>query len=277
MKNLKTLLILVMTLSVITFQSCQDNDDKTARIQLKLVDAPGDYLEVNVEIVDVQYNINEGEAGWQSFSMPEGGYPEQVDLTELISGTSLMLTDDIIPAGMLKQIRLVLGENNTVLIEGDENQEPELKHLDTPSALQSGLKLNLNEKLEPGFTYAFVLDWNVQESVVEAGSTGMYNLKPVIKATAEARSGSVQGNVAEVIDEVQTAMENVVVEIYSGEVMVAETLTDANGDFLIQGLEEGAYQLKINQEGYTDYMEEINVTVGEVTSLSETIILTLVP
>jgi len=39
------------------FQSCNDENDKvgnTARIQLKLVDAPGDYEQVNIEIIDIQ-------------------------------------------------------------------------------------------------------------------------------------------------------------------------------------------------------------------------------
>ena len=47
--------IAVMVLSMIFIQSCNnDDEDNTARVQLKLVDLPGDYLEVNVNIVDVQ-------------------------------------------------------------------------------------------------------------------------------------------------------------------------------------------------------------------------------
>ncbi len=50
------LLFLFTILITLGFQSCNDENDKvgnTARIQLKLVDAPGDYEQVNIEIIDI--------------------------------------------------------------------------------------------------------------------------------------------------------------------------------------------------------------------------------
>ena len=263
LKNLRTLLFIGIAIVSLAFiQSCNsDSTDNTARVQLVLVDAPGDYLEVNIEIIDIQYNSSDSEDGWMSFTS-ESGYPINVDLTELIAGNSLLLTDQIIPSGMLKQIRLVLSDNNTLMIEGIEGLIP----LDTPSAQQSGLKLNLNEELEAGFSYTFILDWNVQESVVKAGNSGMYNLKPVIRVTAEVNSGSISGKVIETIAETEVALENVTVEVYTtGDVLVADSLTDVEGNFLIQGLEAGGYILKIAREGYQDYESaEIVVTVGNI-------------
>ena len=121
-------------------QGCaNDDENNTARVQLKLVDAPGDYLEVNVEIVDIQFNNSDSEAGWVSFGTPED-YPINVDLTTLIAGNSLLLADQLIPSGKLKQIRLVLVDGNTLKIDGQADMMP----LKTPSAMQSGLKLNMN-------------------------------------------------------------------------------------------------------------------------------------
>jgi Domain of unknown function (DUF4382)/Carboxypeptidase regulatory-like domain len=263
LKKLKFFVIAsVAIVSVVFSQSCSnENSEDASRVQLKLVDAPGDYLEVNIEIIDIQYNSSDYEEGWKSFT-PETGYPIGVDLTELIAGNSLLLTDQIIPAGMLKQIRLVLSNNNTLKIEGVEG----LIDLDTPSALQSGLKLNLDAELEGGFSYTFILDWNVQESVVEAGASDKYNLKPVIKVSAEVNSGSISGKVVEIIEEVETAMENISVGVYTtDDVMVTDSLTDVNGDFLIQGLEAGNYILKISQEGYLEYAStDVVVTVGNI-------------
>ncbi|HEX9825713.1 MAG TPA: DUF4382 domain-containing protein [Flavobacteriaceae bacterium] len=262
LKRLKALaaIVAIFLLCMIP-QSCSDDNENTARVQLKLVDAPGDYSEVNVEIIDIQYNTTDSEDGWVSFT-PASGYPINVDLTELIAGNSLLLADQIIPSGMLKQIRLVLSDNNTLKIEGDDN----LIHLDTPSALQSGLKLNLNEELEPGFTYTFILDWVVQESVVEAGTTGMYNLKPVIRVNAEVNSGSISGNVIETVEGVETAKQDVTIMVYTpDDILVTDSLTDENGNFLIQGLDAGSYKLKITQDGYQDYVsDDIVVTAGEV-------------
>ena len=259
-------LVSVLVLSLTIFHSCNDESiDNTSRIQLKLVDEPGDYLQVNVEIIDVQYNTTDGEEGWISFT-PEGGYPINVDLTELVAGNDLLLVDQIIPSGMLKQIRLVLSDNNTLVIEEESGEPSEPIHLDTPSAQQSGLKLNLNEELVPGFSYTFILDWVVQESVVEAGVTGMYILKPVIRVNAEVNSGSVSGMVIETIDASPVAKENTTVAVYTVDnTLVTDTRTDENGNFVIQGLAGGTYKIKIAVEGYDMYeSDEIMVKVGEV-------------
>lgn len=274
-KNLKTYLIIGISIMSLTFfNSCSDNDgESTSRVQLKLVDAPGDYEEVNVVITDIQYNSTENEDGWQSLA-PAEAYPIEVDLTELISGNSLLLTDQIIPSGMMKQIRLVLGDGNTLKLEGDDTLIP----LSTPSAMQSGLKLNLNTELEGGFTYTFILDWVVSESIVESGSTGSYNLKPVIKVNAEVNSGSVSGTVVENIEEVETPMADVTVEIYDTEdLKVTDTMTDENGNFLFQGLEGGTYTLKITREGYNAYSAETMVIVGEVTEAGTILLTTVTP
>lgn len=264
MKFLKsTLGTTFILMSLVLFVNCDDNNsssNETARVQLKLVDEPGDYEEVNIEIIDIQYQSDEDE-GWQSFT-PEGGFPINVDITELIAGNSLLLADEVVPVGVLKQVRLVLSDNNTLKIEGEE----ELIPLDTPSAQQSGLKLNLDEELEAGFVYSFILDWNVQKSIVEAGNSGKYILKPVIKVNAEISSGSISGKVIEIVEEVETSIVNQIVEVYStDDVLIKDTLTDENGNFVVQGLEAGTYILKITKEGYLDFTStEITVTVGNI-------------
>lgn len=275
--RLKKIYFVAVTAMVVMlgFQSCESDDESnTARVQLKLVDAPGDYSEVNVVIADIQYNNSDSEAGWVSFGTPED-YPISVDLTTLIAGNNLLLADQIIPSGMLKQIRLVLGDGNTLKIEG----QAEMMALNTPSAMQSGLKLNLNTALDSGFTYTFILDWDVQKSVVMAGS-GMYNLKPVIRVNAEVNSGSIEGNVSGefLVDglSVFNDLENAMVQVYTAnDVYVTETGTNAAGDFLIQGLAAGDYKLKIvNQEAYDDYESAlVTVTVGTVIKIEPIILI----
>ena len=252
-------------------KSCNNDstaDNETTRIQLKLVDIPGDYEEVNIEIIDIQYNSSDEEGGWTSFS-PENGYPIQVDLTELIAGNNLLLTDEIISSGKLDQIRLVLSDNNSIVIEG----EAEPIHLDTPSAEQSGLKLKLDTELEPGFTYTFILDWDVQKSIVKAGNSGKYILKPVLRVNTEVNSGSISGNVIgnDVNDTIDTAvaLEDIIVKIYTQDdatEIFAQTLTNENGDFLFQGLAAGNYTLKIEDNRFIEFEsdETILVKVGEV-------------
>ena len=270
---LKKISFIILTLFVFFgFQSCKNDTIDTARTQLKLIDAPGDYLEVNVEIIDILYNNSENEEDWTSF-IPVSGYPINIDLTELIAGNNLLLTDQIIPSGTLKQIRLVLSDNNNLVIEGDEGEEPISVHLDTPSALQSGLKLNLNTNLEPGFSYTFILDWDVNKSIVDTGNSGKYNLKPVIRVNTDVNSGSISGTVTGEVenDDIEEAvpLTNVSVSVYQDDIYVAESLTDENGVFLIQGLDAGDYLIKIEQEGYDNYVSAVPITViaGEVSQV----------
>ena len=276
----------LISLFVICLIGCNDDSDNSnpiSRIQLKLVDAPGDYLEVNVEIIDILYNDTDGDEGWVSIGTPDGD-PLEVDLTELVSGNSLLLADEELPSGSLNQIRLVLSDNNWLVIEEENGEASEPIHLDTPSAQQSGLKLKLNTELEPGFTYSFILDWDVQKSVVKAGNSGKYNLKPVIDVIAEVNSGSIEGTVVgklDVNDVDPIALENVVVEVYDKDDLVNSvnsTLTDVNGYFIFQGLKAGNYVIKINSTGYVPYEtpsgSEIDVVVGAVEKV-ETIELVL--
>jgi hypothetical protein len=266
------IMVAVFLIAILGFQSCSDDNDKlesTSRVQLKLVDSPGDYEEVNVEIVDVLYNSTEDEGGWTSIT-PDDFTPIIVDLTELVAGNDLLLSDVIVPSGMLKQIRLVLGNNNTLVIEG----EADPTHLDTPSAQQSGLKLKLNTELEPGYSYTFILDWDVQKSIVKAGNSGKYILKPVIRVNAEVNSGSIKGIVVGKPIEGDGTSEAIPlkyarVSVYTvNEEYITGTSTDENGNFIIRGLDAGEYEIEVEHNKYIDYESEtIKVSVGEITDV----------
>ena len=272
----KNVLMMVMAAIIsLGLQSCTENKElegNTARVQLKLIDFPGEYMEVNIEIIDIQYNVSD--EGWTSFAPMDGGYPINVDLTELIAGNSLLLADEIVPSGLLKQIRLVLSDNNSLLIEGENEGESISTHLDTPSAQQSGLKLNLETELEPGFSYSFILDWDVQKSVLKAGNSGKYNLKPVIRVNAEVNSDSVSGTV--IADDLDDDLEGAVplkgakISVFTtDDSEVATTFTDETGNFIIQGLDEGDYKIRIEHINYIEFQSEglIKVLPGEITSL----------
>ncbi len=275
--------LVMLIIATLCFQSCNDDNgtENTARVQLKLIDAPGDYLEVNVNIIDVQYNSSEDEEGWRSFESFE---PVIVDLTELVADNDLLLTDEIINSGMLKQIRLVLGneENSLVIDQGDKEPGVPIE-LKTPSAQQSGLKLKLNEVLVSGFSYTFILDWDVQKSVIEAGGSGMYNLKPVIRVNTLVNSGSIKGKVIGKLtseDLVATPLENISVLFFDEDELttsLGSTFTNEFGDFTIQGLGAGNYVVKINEDlTYTEYVSEsIDVMIGEVNEIESNIELLL--
>lgn len=269
--KLRNYFLVAALIGALSFVSCDNNGgnvDNTSSVQLKLVDSEGKYEKVLVHIIDVQYNRNEGDSGWisfEGFTLPNtGDHLNRVDLTELVAGNTLVLTDEDIESGMLNQIRLVLGEGNAIVLDDKTDEIP----LSTPSAMQSGLKLHLNTTLEPGFSYTFILDWDVQKSIVKAGNSENYNLKPVIRVLAEVNSGTILGRVADA-EETQTELmpvENATVYVFNATDVtfltpIASTYTNSEGLFALQGLPEGNYLLKIEKSHYTPFTSTVPIEV----------------
>ena len=118
-------------------------------------------------------------------------------------------SDDVFEGEIRRQVELAIDEADAIIFMVDV--EEGLLPLETPSAQQSGLKLNLNTELEAGFSYTFILDWDVQKSIVKAGNSGIYNLKPVIRVVAEVNSGTIKGRVAD-IDETKDGTDPMPIE-----------------------------------------------------------------
>ena len=288
MKTLKKLK-LIFPLLVLTFlMSCDDTKSsdvakEVSTISIRLVDAPGDYEAVNVEIIDVMIKMdddNDDDNGWLSLEANN----ETVNLLDFTGGFSKVLVEKFpIPAGTLSQMRLVLGDGNTIVIEG-ENNESEAFDLKTPSAQQSGLKLKVNTLIEEGFTYDFVLDFDVEKSIVHAGNSGNIILKPVLYVSAEASSGIIKGSVSPnnvssivsvLIDDKETP------EIEDDFVITAYT-DEVTGAFALWGVPAGTYEviaMPIDEESDYSYGSAIDVLVtnGETTTITDPIELMLKP
>ena len=92
--------------------SCSE-EDQVARLRITLVDSPGNYDKVNVDIQGVSVHVNEQEGenggGWIEFEDSNVGITNLLDYT---GGTELTLVDTEFPTGTISQIRLLLGENN---------------------------------------------------------------------------------------------------------------------------------------------------------------------
>lgn len=257
MKLLRRSLFLLLV-SFFAF-SCSKNSNE-GRIVVRLTDSPGDYDAVNIDLVGVQIHRFGGnqESGWIDLDVNAGIY----NLLDLTGGVETVIADSKIPAGDITQMRLVLGENNSVEIDG---QEIELK---TPSAQQSGLKLLIDETLLEGITYSVLLDFDAAKSIVKAGASGIYNLKPVIRTVTEARDGAIEGTVL-------PAEENVAVYAIIGEDTLGTSYATENSSaFFIGGLEEGTYILAFDPGDLSTYdkksITDVQVTLGVINNVGET-------
>jgi hypothetical protein len=228
---MKRILNVSLVLGLLFFISCSDKDNASpngkAKLEIRLTDDPADYDAINIDIRDVQINVTGDDAnGWQSLNgVNKGVY----NLLDLVNDKDTLLAVADIPGGKLHQIRLVLGSNNTIVVGGVTLP------LETPSAQQSGLKLNVQQDVTAGILYTMLLDFEAAKSVVKTGNN-KYILKPVIRTVLEAVGGSIAGNVQP--KDITTA-----VFAIKGNDTVASTFTSATGAFLIKGIAGGTYDV----------------------------------
>ena len=230
--------------------ACSDKDSGTSRVEVRLTDAPAEYQEVNIDIQGVEVHANDGNqnSGWQSLDIKKGVY----NLLKLTNGLDTLLGTTTLPAGKISQVRLVLGANNSLKVAGQSTT------LETPSAQQSGLKVQVHTELKEGVTYKILLDFDAARSITATGS-GKYNLKPVIRAVTEAQDGAIKGAISPV--------KPTVVHAINGTDTVS-TFTNATGLFLIKGLAPATYRVVLVPEtGATVEKTNVTVSVGNVTDL----------
>ncbi|HEU5291584.1 MAG TPA: DUF4382 domain-containing protein [Cyclobacteriaceae bacterium] len=237
-----------IVLMAFLFSACSD-DSKNARIEVRLTDAPGDYDEVNIDIQEVEVHTN---GGWTSLDIIPGVY----NLLDFTNGLDTLMGSLVVPEGELSQIRLILGDNNTIKVDG------EVFDLATPSSQQSGLKLNVHTLLQGGLTYRFLLDFEVAKSIIVLKGNGGYSLKPVIRVVTEATSGGISGTVS--IPESTPAV-YAIIDLDT----LGTSFADSTGGFFIGGLPAGSYRVSFAPAtGYTIPDKTlVPVTVGNVTDI----------
>src|SRR5436189_506741 len=132
---MKTKLIpfaVAVLIAVISMSSCK-KEHNTAPVQFLLTDKPAIYDSVNVHIVAMQVQINHDTAAWIPINTKDSIY----NLLDLQNGITTVIAQDTVPVGVLQQVRFILGDNNTVVVNGTSYP------LETPSADNSGLKVKI--------------------------------------------------------------------------------------------------------------------------------------
>lgn len=229
MKTNRFPFIILLAIGFIPLACSEDSDDDAnssgqSTINIGLTDAPASYDSVLIDIQSIELTTDQGKHTAQVLN------PGVYNLLDYANGLDTLLITEDVPSGRLNQIRLILGNDNRVVVDGQSNP------LNTPSAQQSGLKLNVQENLTPGAEYTFTLDFDAQRSIVARGN-GAYNLKPVIRVITEAISGAIEGQV----NPADAAF-------YSFVVNGTDTLgtqPDSSGYFKITGVPGGNYDLQL--------------------------------
>jgi len=162
------LLIVVAVSGFLFFNSCTKNNESTT-VHVRLTDNPYNAEEVNVDIEEVRVKFRDGESNWMTFDTHAGIY----NLLGLQNGVDTLLAVGTIPSNVVKEIRFILGSENSIKIGGV------VYPLTIPSGSESGLKIKVDKKLN-GTLDSLLIDFDAALSIVQEGN-GDYHLKPVLK------------------------------------------------------------------------------------------------
>ncbi|MEO5776036.1 MAG: DUF4382 domain-containing protein [Flavobacterium sp.] len=246
----KLILMLSIVAGVSMFSSCS-NDNSTGSgdyaYKVRMTDAPGPYDSVNIDLQGVEVTGNNGET--VMLNTTEGMY----NLLDYSNGTSVLIANSNLVDADVQQIRLILGSNSTVVVDGVTYP------LSTPSAEQSGLKINVNQTLSADVDNEILLDFDAGASIIQTGN-GTYKLKPVLR-TVVATSGTIRGSITPIGNAMVTATSATSVEYTSS--------TNDAGQFQISGLPAGTYTLTITPELplLPIIQTDVVVTTGVVTNV----------
>ena len=139
MKKIALYLALLTVFVTVVFISCSKNQsDKTTTVKVRLTDNPFNAEEVNVDIQQVRVKFSDDSIhGWTDLATHAGVY----DLLGLQNGVDTLLAVGTIPTNVVKEIRFVLGANNSIKVAGI------IYPLTIPSGSESGLKIKVNKQL----------------------------------------------------------------------------------------------------------------------------------
>ena len=173
MKSNLLLLAGIFLTGSLAMTSCNkaDTDSGSSTVNVRLTDAPTAYDEVNVDIreVKIKFADDSTESGWQTLTTHPGIY----NLLAYQNGVDTLLATGLFPTQVIKQIRFILGPNNTIKDAGV------VYPLTIPSGAESGLKIKINKSLNATLE-TIIIDFDAALSIKKEGP-GDYKLRPVLK------------------------------------------------------------------------------------------------
>ena len=119
--------------------ACNKNDNGgMTKLNVKMTDGPGAYDAIFLSVKEIQVLSSEGQS-----TLAVGSNP--FNILNFRMGKDTLIAAQDIPSGRIQEVRLVLNDTgNIVVINGISYP------LTTPSGQTSGVKLKIQDDLEPG-------------------------------------------------------------------------------------------------------------------------------
>ena len=172
----------LLAVLVVGLYGCNISGDNTGRLSLSLTDKPThDYKEVWVTIQDIWVHAqNDPEDSWTKIL----DVNRTVNLLTLANGVRLELGMVDLAPGHYTQMRLMIGTVSSVDAGQFANYivdtQDQIHALKIPSGVQSGIKLVQGFDINQNSTTELIFDFDIAASIVAAGNSGKYILRPTI-------------------------------------------------------------------------------------------------
>jgi hypothetical protein len=207
----KILLFSFIIIPFFLFTACEKENGETGTLKLYITDSPIDsdgITSVYITVTGIHYHTAEN--GWQVVDEYEG--PKKFDLLELQRGESELLGSFKLEAGTYTQIRFLLdaplrgggppSNPGSYLVFQDGSEQ----NLFVPSGAQTGYKAVGTFTVPMNGTVEVTADFDVRKSVVKAGASGKYILKPTIRLQVNDQAGQIEGEVLNIPAETETVI-----------------------------------------------------------------------
>ncbi len=238
--------------------SCQKESDEEPVLELSLIDGPTDYQEVNIQVIGAEVKVKkalDGSEGWRPLTVQTG----IINILSLTNGVEHLLSTTRLPVGDISEVRLKLGQSNTVKVMNvvhplnfDEKND------------SASLKLEFKKKIVAGTTYRATLDFDADKSIkVDSSNRASikYHMKPKLRLITDANNGSIRGELTGSCGATIRAIRGV------------DTVTTfpTAGKFLLPGLASGTYAIQVKSQSpcRDTTIQNVKVEVGKATELGK--------
>lgn len=287
MKNLLSVLMTLMALGLLVSCGSSDGDSgssggTTGTLSMSLTDAATDGYKavyVTIDRIDVHSGEERSDSGnWTTVAQPGETY----NLLTLVNGVFAELGQELLETGTYGQLRLIIGSTaeDEVNILGNQhphanyviNMEDEAHQLKVPSGPQTGIKLTHGFEIFPGQMTELILDFDASRSVVKAGKSGLYLLKPTIKVLDFVNTADISGTVTKdntdptipVPGAYVTAQttDSTADQIEDEVTIEAGTVTTDAGEYAL-ALDPGTYNVVVTASGYEAACKPVSIVEAE--------------
>ncbi len=157
----------VVALLGLCFSACK-KEVSYSTLQIRMTDAPTALEEVNIDLQRVNVKFAHDTTSWVSLETTKGIY----NLLGLQNGIDTLIAQGVFPSNVVKEIRFVLGDRNSVKADG------QVYPLTIPSGSESGLKIKVAKELNDNIE-TLLIDFDAALSV--SHERDGYKLRPVLR------------------------------------------------------------------------------------------------